>query len=61
GLKRLNAVTTGAYIYLQPFLASVVAYILNKDELTLTKILSGVCIISGLSLIHFNTFKKSKT
>ncbi|MFN5675364.1 MAG: DMT family transporter [Bacteroidota bacterium] len=61
GLKRLNAVTTGAYIYLQPFLASVVAYILNKDELTLTKILSGICIISGLSLIHFNTFKKSKT
>lgn len=60
GLKRLNAVTTGAYIYLQPFLASVVAYLLGKDELTTIKLLSGICIITGLSLIHFNTFKFSK-
>ena len=56
GLKRLNAVTTGAYIFLQPFLASWVAYLLGKDALNTIKLLSGLCILGGLSLIHFHTF-----
>jgi drug/metabolite transporter (DMT)-like permease len=53
GLRGLSPEATSAYIYLQPFLASSFAIYLGKDELTATKILSGILIILGLYLVSF--------
>jgi drug/metabolite transporter (DMT)-like permease len=38
------------YIYLQPFLATIIAIWLGKDELTPLKVVSGILIISGVYL-----------
>jgi len=49
-LKALSPSTVSAYIYTQPFLATVFALILGRDELTLTKVIAGVLIITGVYL-----------
>lgn len=56
GLQELSPNTVSAYIYLQPFLATLFAVAMGNDRLTPTKLLSGCFIISGLYLIT----KKSK-
>jgi drug/metabolite transporter (DMT)-like permease len=56
GLVGLSANTVSAYIYLQPFLASLFAIMMGRDELTPTKLLSGFLIILGLYLVN----KKNK-
>lgn len=56
GLQMLSANTVSAYIYLQPFLASVFAIVMGKDKMDTIKIISGILIISGLYLVN----KKSK-
>lgn len=55
GLESLSSNTVSAYIYLQPFLASLFAIIVGKDQLTPTKILSGILIILGLYLVNRKT------
>ncbi len=52
GLQELSANTVSAYIYLQPFLASLFAIALGEDKLTATKIFSGALIICGLYLVN---------
>jgi drug/metabolite transporter (DMT)-like permease len=52
GLQSLSTNTVSAYIYMQPFLASLFAIILGNDVLTATKIFSGGLIILGLYLIN---------
>jgi len=52
GLQELSANTVSAYIYLQPFLASLFAIALGEDRLTATKIFSGALIICGLYLVN---------
>jgi drug/metabolite transporter (DMT)-like permease len=52
GLVELSSNTVSAYIYLQPFLASLFAIIIGKDNLTPTKVLSGFLIILGLYLVN---------
>lgn len=49
-LKTLSSSVVSMYIYLQPFLATVIAIILGKDELTIIKVVSGSLIISGVYL-----------
>jgi drug/metabolite transporter (DMT)-like permease len=51
GLETLSPNTVSAYIYLQPFLASLFAIAVGKDTLSATKIFSGMLIITGLYLI----------
>lgn len=58
GLRELSPNTVSAYIYLQPFLAALFAIIMGEDELTATKIVSGILIILGLFLINKKTKKK---
>jgi drug/metabolite transporter (DMT)-like permease len=55
GLVGLSANTVSAYIYLQPFLASLFAIALGKDTLTPIKLVSGILIILGLYLINRKT------
>lgn len=58
GLEVLSPNTVSAYIYLQPFLASLFAIAMGEDQLTPIKLLSGFLIISGL---YFVNKKKLKT
>ena len=55
-LKTVSPTVNSAYIYLQPFLASVVALIAAKDELTWTKIIAAVLIFLG---VYFASLKKA--
>jgi drug/metabolite transporter (DMT)-like permease len=56
-LKALSPSVVSTYIYLQPFLATLFAVSLGKDHLSPIKILSAVCIITGVYLVS----KKTKT
>lgn len=51
----------GAYIYLQPILASIIAIALKKDELSMQKILSILLIFAGVFITSTNNlWYKSK-
>jgi len=49
-LKALSASVVSMYIYLQPFLAILIAVILGKDHLSPIKLFSGCLIIAGVFL-----------
>lgn len=49
-LKALSSSVVSMYIYLQPFLATLIAIVLGKDELTVIKVISASLIISGVYL-----------
>lgn len=57
GLKVLSPNTVSAYIYLQPFLASLFAVMMGGDKLTPIKLISGFLIILGLYLVTKKTKK----
>jgi len=57
GLQELSPNTVSAYIYLQPFLASLFAIMMGGDKLTPTKLMSGLLIILGLYLVNKKTKK----
>lgn len=60
-LRALSPSVVSIYIYLQPFLATLIAiYIYNNDELDLRKLTAGVLIIFGVYLVSvpINKFKK---
>lgn len=57
GLQQLSPHIVSMYIYLQPFLASLFAISLGKDNLNLTKIVAGIFIILGLYLVNVKTKK----
>jgi drug/metabolite transporter (DMT)-like permease len=46
------------YIYLQPFLATLIAIWLGKDELTVLKVISAALIILG---VYLASMKKKET
>lgn len=50
-LKRVKPSIVGIYIYLQPFIATMVALSLGRDQLTSLKILCGFLIILGVYLV----------
>ena len=54
-LKALSSSVVSMYIYLQPFLATSIAIILGKDELTTIKIVSASLIISGVYIASRKT------
>lgn len=49
-LKFLSSSVVSMYIYFQPFLATIIAVLFGKDELTLIKTVSAILIISGVYL-----------
>ncbi len=55
-LRHANSSLVGAYIYLQPVLASIIAIILNKDILTWQKVLYGLTIFLGVYLVSLPSF-----
>lgn len=56
-LKTVSPTVNSAYIYLQPFLASLVAIFASKDELTWTKVIAAILIFLG---VYFASLKKVK-
>jgi drug/metabolite transporter (DMT)-like permease len=53
-LREVHSSVVGAYIYLQPVLATLISISLGKDEITTEKILSAVLIFSGVYLVSFS-------
>lgn len=51
GLKYVKASSVSSYIYLQPFIATTIAILLNKEALSSLKIVSGILIFIGVFLI----------
>jgi len=50
-LNIVNASVVSIYIYLQPLLATVIALIMEKDELGVVKILAAIFIFLGVFLV----------
>lgn len=49
-LRHVAAVTVSAYIYLQPVIATLVAQLIGKDQLTFSTLSAGLVIIAGVWL-----------
>ena len=50
-LKALSSSVVSMYIYFQPFLATIIAILLGKDEITSIKLVSAIFIITGVYLV----------
>ncbi|MCK5814781.1 MAG: DMT family transporter [Flavobacteriaceae bacterium] len=50
-LMKLKATTVGAFLYLQPVVATVVALFLETDELSSLKLIASVIIFAGIYLV----------
>lgn len=59
-LKELSPSVVSIYIYLQPFIATVIAVLFGKDQLDARKIISALLIIAGVYLVSMPA-KKTKT
>lgn len=57
-LKNISPTMNSAYIYLQPFLATVVSLILGKDELLLSEVFAAALIFGG---VYFVSRPQKKT
>jgi len=56
-LKTISPTMNSAYIYLQPFLAALVALFAGRDKLTYVEVLAAAAIFTG---VYFVNFKKEK-
>ncbi len=52
-LQQLHSSVVGAYIYLQPVLATLISIALGKDKLSAEKIVSAILIFAGVYLVSF--------
>ena len=52
-LRSVHSSVVGAYIYLQPVVATIISISLGKDELNTEKVISAVLIFSGVYLVSF--------
>jgi drug/metabolite transporter (DMT)-like permease len=53
-LREVHSSVVGAYIYLQPILATLISISLGKDELSAEKVFSAILIFSGVYLVSFS-------
>ncbi|MGC8565222.1 MAG: DMT family transporter [Thermoplasmata archaeon] len=53
GLKLLSATNAGVFYYLQPVFTVLSAYFLINEPLTLTIIIGGILVISGVVLVSY--------
>lgn len=52
-LREVHSSVVGAYIYLQPVIATIIAVSLGKDQLSFEKIVSAILIFAGVYLVSF--------
>lgn len=50
-MKQLSPTVIGSYIYLQPFLASLIAILFFEEDMNWTKAIAGILIFSGVYLV----------
>lgn len=55
GLTQVSAGVVSSYIYLQPFLAAIIAILWGKDSLDAWKVVSGALVFSGVYLISYQS------
>ncbi len=60
-LKALSPSVVSAYIYLQPILTAALALYLGKDQLDVFKVLSALCIFTGVYLVSVNRNSHQKS
>ncbi len=62
-LREVSSSVVGAYIYMQPVLASIIAIFIGQDKLTTEKIIAAVCIFFGVFMVSFGGLlgQKAKT
>ncbi len=60
GLKYLKSSTVSAYIYSQPVIASIVAIMLARDEITWIKIVSTLLVFVGVYLVSIPVERYTK-
>lgn len=58
GLKYLKPSTVSTYIYSQPVFAAIVAILLAKDEITITKVIAAGFIFTGVYLVSKKSHRK---
>lgn len=58
-LKALSPSVVSIYIYLQPFIATIIAVLFGKDELDARKIVSALMIIAGVYLVSIPNKQKT--
>lgn len=52
-LREVHSSIVGAYIYLQPILATLISVMLGKDSLSKEKAISAILIFSGVYMVSF--------
>jgi len=57
-LREVHSSVVGAYIYLQPVVATIISISLGKDHITIEKVISAALIFSGVYLVSFAGAKK---
>ena len=57
-LREVHSSVVGAYIYLQPVIATIISISLGKDHITMEKAISAALIFSGVYLVSFAGAKK---
>jgi drug/metabolite transporter (DMT)-like permease len=57
GLSQVNASVVSSYIYLQPFLAALIAILWGKDFLDFQKVISALLVFTGVYLISMKAHK----
>jgi drug/metabolite transporter (DMT)-like permease len=64
-LREVHSSVVGAYIYMQPIVATIISMLVGKDMLTPQKLISAVLIFSGVYMVSFagniKVFDKPKT
>jgi drug/metabolite transporter (DMT)-like permease len=51
-LRELESAKVGAYLYFEPFVTVITAWIFLKEEITLFMIISGLIITAGVYLVN---------
>lgn len=51
-LREMHSAKVGAYLYLEPFVTVLTAWLILKEEVTILMILSGLVIILGIYLVN---------
>ena len=60
-LREVSSSVVGAYIYMQPVLASVISISLQQDKLTSEKLIAAACIFFGVFMVSFGGSLGKKT
>ncbi|MCF8261549.1 MAG: DMT family transporter [Melioribacteraceae bacterium] len=51
-MKQMNSTRVGAFLYLEPFVTVVAAWLILSEQVTLIMILSGIAILLGVYLVN---------